>query len=63
VLAGAGGGQDHGFFVQVRGDRALGLLREAAGLEPDGALAELAVVQNGFGELDFGTLQGVLSFV
>ena len=41
----------------------LGLLREPTGLEPDGALAELAVVENGFGELDFWTLQGAFSFV
>ena len=60
VLARAGGAEDHGVLVEVRGNRALGLLREPAGLEPDGALAELAVVENGFGELDFGTLHGPL---
>ena len=59
VLARAGGAQKHGVFVQVRGDRALGLLREPAGFEPDGALAELAVIQHGLGELDFGTLHEV----
>ncbi|OEI67252.1 Uncharacterized protein Cus16_3154 [Curtobacterium sp. ER1/6] len=57
VLAGAGGREEHGLLVEVRGDRALGLLCEAAGLEPDDALAELAVVDDGLGELDLGTLQ------
>src|SRR5690606_6711214 len=61
VLADARGGQEHGVLVQVGGDGALRLLREAAGLEADDALAELAVVDDGFGELDLGTLQGVPS--
>jgi len=35
-----------------------GLLREPAGLEPDGAGAELAVVDDGFGDCDLRTLHG-----
>ncbi len=62
VLAGARRGQQHRVLVEVGGDCPLSLLREAAGLEPDGALAELAVVQDGFGELDLWTLQESLSF-
>jgi len=56
VLAGRGGGQDHGFFIEVRGDGTLCLLREATGLETDRPRAELTVIENGFGEFDFWTL-------
>ena len=59
VLAGAGGREEHRLLVEVRGDGALRLLRETAGLEADGAGAELAVVENGFGERDFRTFQEV----
>ena len=59
VLAGAGGREEHRLFVEVRGDGALRLLRETAGFEPDGAGAERAVVENGFGECDFRTFQEV----
>src|SRR5690606_14679148 len=56
VLAGAGRAEQHGLFVEVGRDGALRLLSEATGLETDRALAELAVVENGFGEFDFWTL-------
>src|SRR5690606_19363050 len=59
VLPGARRAQDHRVFVEVGGDGALRLLREAAGLEPDGTGAELAVVDDGFGELDLGTFHEV----
>ena len=36
---------------------------EAPGLEADGAGAELAIVDDGFGERDFRTFQEVVSFV
>ena len=62
VLAGARGAQDHGVFVEVRGNGTLCLLREASGLKTNRTLAELAVIENGFGELNFWTLQGVFSF-
>jgi len=55
VLAHRGGGQQHGVLVEVRGDRALRLLREAAGLEPDRARSVLAVVEDCLGELDLWT--------
>ena len=62
VLAGAGGRQQHGFLVEVGSDCALRLLGEAAGFEPDRTRAELAVIENGFGEFDFWTLhRGVFS--
>ena len=51
--------EQHGLFVDVRGSRALGLLGETTGLEADGAGAELAVVDDGFGERDFWTFQEV----
>jgi len=35
-----------------------GLPGDATGLEPDGAGAERAVIDDGFGELDVGTLHG-----
>jgi len=59
VLACAGGREEHGLAVEVGGDCALSLLREAAGLEADGAGAEAAVVENGLGGGDFRTFQEV----
>jgi hypothetical protein len=59
VLARARGGEKHGLFVEVGGDGSLSLLREAAGLETDGAGAEAAIVENGLGCGDFWTLQGI----
>ena len=44
---------------EVRRNGALSLLCEASGFEPDGTRAELAVIDNGFGELDFGTFHEV----
>ena len=38
------------------------LLGETSGLEPDLTGAETAVVNNGFGELDFWTLHWALTF-
>jgi hypothetical protein len=52
VLAGRGGRQQHGVVVEVRGDGAGGLTGQAAGLEPDGAGAEAAVVDHGVGGVD-----------
>ena len=60
VLRHGGGREEHGVLVEVRRDGALGLLGETTGLETDGAGAELAVVQNGFGELDLGAFHEVL---
>lgn len=48
LLAGGGRREQHRVLVEVRGDRAGSLARQEAGLELDGAGAELAVVQNGF---------------
>src|SRR5690606_27041510 len=56
-------GQDHRVFVDVGRNGALRLLCEATGFEADGASAERTVIENGFGKLDFWTLQGVFSFV
>jgi hypothetical protein len=56
VLRCRGRGEKHGLFVEVRGDGSLSLLRETTGFEPDRPGAELAVVDDGFGELDFWTL-------
>ena len=55
VLARGGGGQQHRVAVKVGGHGARGLLGQAARLEAHGARAEASVVNNGFGELDFGT--------
>ena len=52
VLAGRGGRQQHGLVVEVGGDGAGGLTGQAAGLEPDGAGAERAVVDHGVGGVD-----------
>ena len=49
VLGRRGGGQQHGVVVEVGDDGAGGLAREAPGLEPDGAGAEAAVVDDGGG--------------
>ena len=59
ALAGAGGRQQHGFAVQVGGDRTLRLLGEASGLEPDCAGAEASIVEDGFSSGDFRTFQEV----
>ena len=59
LLSGARGAEDHGVFVEVGGDGALRLLCQSARLETDGAGAELAVIENGFGEFDFGTFHEV----
>src|SRR5690606_28773582 len=59
VLPGARRAQDHRVFIEVRGNGALRLLCESAGFEPDGAGAELAVIDDGLGELDFGTFHEV----
>jgi hypothetical protein len=59
VLAGAGGREKHGLFVEVRGDRALRLLRETTGFEADRAGTETAVVENGLSGGDFWTFQEV----
>src|SRR5690606_6074119 len=53
LLRGAGGRQQHGVFIEVRGDRALCLLSETSGFKAHGALAKLAIIENGFGELNF----------
>ena len=58
VLPGGGGGEEHRVLVQVSGDGAAGLLGQTAGLEPNRAGAEAAVVDGGFGEGDFGSLHG-----
>ena len=50
--------QQHGLAVEVGADRATRLTGEATGLEPDGAGAEAAVVDDGLGELDLWTLHG-----
>src|SRR3954454_18081719 len=46
-LAGRGGRQKHGLVVEVRLDGTGGLTGQQTGLELDGPLAELAVVENG----------------
>src|SRR5690606_15609129 len=46
-LAGGRRREKHGVFVEVGGDRAGRLTGQQAGLELDGAGAELAVVENG----------------
>ena len=46
-LAGRGGRQEHGLVVEVRRDGTGGLTGQQAGLELDGPLTELAVVENG----------------
>ena len=55
LLARAGRAEKHGFFVEICGYRTLRLLRKTARLESDDALAELTVIDNGLGKLDFGT--------
>src|SRR5690606_18702567 len=50
-------------LVEVRDGGAGGLTGQAAGLEADGAGAELAVVNDGFGGRDLGSLHGAPSFV
>jgi hypothetical protein len=63
VLPGRGGRQEHGLAVEVGDGGAGGLLGQAAGLEADGAGAEAAVVDDGLGELDLGSLHGMPSLV
>ena len=58
VLAVGGGRQQHRLLVEVGDGGAGGLAGQAARLEADGAGAELAVVDNGFGGDDFGSLHG-----
>ena len=55
---GGGGGQDHGVVVEIGGDCAVRLLGETTGFEAQRALAERAVIDNGFCGLDFRTLHG-----
>ena len=55
-------GQDDGLVIEVGEDAAGGLSGDATGLEPDGALAETAVVDNGLSGMDVGTLHGSPSF-
>ncbi len=47
--------EQHRVFIQVCSDRTLGLLGQAARFKAHCALSELAVIQNGFSELDFWT--------
>ena len=42
-------------FIQVGRNCALSLLCETTGFKADDALAELTVIDNGFGEFDFWT--------
>ena len=59
LLAGGGGRQDHRVAVEVDGTAEPAACRaRRPGLEPDGAGAERAVVDDGLGESDFGTLHG-----
>ncbi|VXB64522.1 hypothetical protein ARTHRO8AJ_340025 [Arthrobacter sp. 8AJ] len=57
MLAGGGCGQQRGVIVDVHHGRAGCLLGKPAGFEADYALAETAIVNDCFRELDFGTLQ------
>src|SRR5699024_8335975 len=63
VLASRGRAQDDGVVVPVGHGRPGGLLGDPASLEPDGAGAEGAVVDDGFGELQLGTLHGCAALV
>jgi hypothetical protein len=63
VLAGRGGRKQHRVFVEVGDNCAAGLLGQAPGLKPDRAGAEGAIVDGGFGELNFWTLHGVTPFL
>ena len=58
LLARGGGAQQHRVVIEVCGDGTGCLLGEPPGLEPDGAGAEAAVVDDGFGEGDLWTLHG-----
>ena len=55
LLAHRRGREQHGFLIEVCSNGSLSLLREASCLEAHGALAELAVIEHGFGEFDFWT--------
>jgi len=48
VLAGGGGGQQRGLFIDVDHGCAGGLLRKAAGFKADYTLAEAAIVNDCF---------------
>ena len=50
--------QDHRLVVEIGADRSAGLPGQAPGLEPDGAGAERAVVDDCFGAGDLWTLHG-----
>src|SRR5690606_35768167 len=56
VLTHRGGGQHHRLVVEIGDGGAGGLTGQTARLETDGAGAELAVVDDGFGGRDLGTL-------
>src|ERR1035437_7623904 len=56
ILAGRRGRQQHRVFIEVGHDCASSLLGQAPGLEPDRPSAVGAVVDGGFGELNFWTL-------
>ena len=55
LLAGARCAQQHGFVVEIGGNGTLCLLRQTTRFKTDHALAELTVIDNGLGKLDFGT--------
>ena len=55
LLAGARRAQDHCFLIEVGGNGTLCLLRQTARFKTDDSLAELTVIDNGLGELDFRT--------
>ena len=58
---GSGGAQQHGVAVQIDCGRAIGLLGQYPGLEPDHMLAIGSVVDDGLGEFEVFTLH--LSFL
>src|SRR5665648_1157841 len=57
-LAGRGGRQQGRVLVEVGDDGAAGLAGQAAGLESDDTGAEAAIVDDGLGGLDLGSLHG-----
>ena len=59
MLASTGRAENHGVFVEVGRDSALSLLGKTTGFEAHGARAELTIIDNGFGELNFWTLHRV----
>jgi len=62
VLAGRGGRQQHRVFIEIGDNCASGLFGQPAGLEPNRSGAVGAVVDGGFGKLNFWTLHWVLLF-